>query len=93
MKNFLGEVQRDLRFALRSLNKDRRFTLLAVLALALGIGSVTVIFSAIYGVVIDTFPYPHFGRMVSFSIDPHRTSRWEQAGNALHPHESRRSRE
>lgn len=70
MKNFLEEIRRDLRFALRSLNKDRRFTLLAVLALALGIGSVTVIFSAIYGVVIDTFPYAHFDRMVSFSIDP-----------------------
>ncbi|PYX77862.1 MAG: hypothetical protein DMG70_33670 [Acidobacteria bacterium] len=33
----------DLRFAIHSLNRDRRFTLLAVLALALGIGSVTVI--------------------------------------------------
>lgn len=70
MENLLGEIGRDLRFALRSLNKDRKFTLMAVLALALGIGSVTVIFSAIYGVVIDTFPYPHFDRMVSFSIDP-----------------------
>jgi putative ABC transport system permease protein len=70
MKNFFGEIGRDLRFALRGLNKDRKFTLMAVLALALGIGSVTVIFSAIYGVVIDTFPYVHFDRMVSFSIDP-----------------------
>ncbi len=70
MKNLLGEIRRDLRFALRSLNKDRRFTLLAVLALALGIGSVTVIFSAVYGIVIDTFPYAHYDRMVSFSIDP-----------------------
>src|SRR6185437_8162539 len=57
MNNFFGEIGRDLRFALRGLNKDRKFTLMAVLALALGIGSVTVIFSAIYGVVIDTFPY------------------------------------
>lgn len=70
MKNLLGEFRRDLRFALRSLNKDRRFTLLAVLALALGVGSVTVIFSAVYGIVIDTFPYAHYDRMVSFSIDP-----------------------
>ncbi len=70
MKNLLVQIWRDLQFALRSLNKDRRFTLLAVLALALGIGSVTVIFSAVYGVVIDTFPYAHYDRMVSFSIDP-----------------------
>jgi|SRR5438105_9328926 len=59
----------DLRFAIHSLNRDRRFTLLAVLALALGIGSVTVIFSAVYGVLIDTFPYAHYDRMVSFSMD------------------------
>ena len=70
MEKLLGWLWQDLRFAVRSLNKDRRFTLLAVLALALGIGSVTVIFSAVYGVVLDTFPYAHYDRMVSFSIDP-----------------------
>ncbi|HUJ30691.1 MAG TPA: ABC transporter permease [Candidatus Acidoferrum sp.] len=70
MEKLLGWLSQDLRFAVRSLNKDRRFTLLAVLALALGIGSVTVIFSAVYGVVLDTFPYAHYDRMVSFSIDP-----------------------
>src|SRR5262249_23703680 len=59
----------DMRFAIYSLGRDRRFTLLAVLALALGIGSVTVIFSAVYGVLIDTFPYAHYERMVSFSFD------------------------
>ena len=69
MTTLPSSVWQDLRFAVRNLNKDRRFTLLAVLALSLGIGSVTVIFSAIYGVLIDTFPYAHFDRMVSFSID------------------------
>lgn len=69
MESLLGSIWQDLRFAIRSLNKDHRFTLLAVLALSLGIGSVTVIFSAVYGVLIDTFPYAHFDRMVSFSID------------------------
>jgi len=65
----LGWVWRDLRFAFHSLSRDKRFTFLAVLALALGIGSVTVIFSAVYGVLIDTFPYAHYDRMVSFSMD------------------------
>src|SRR5215469_12683368 len=66
---YMKRLLQDLRFAIRSLNRDRRFTLLAVLALALGIGSVTVIFSAVYGVLIDTFPYRHYDRMVSFSFD------------------------
>jgi putative ABC transport system permease protein len=70
MEKFLGWIWQDLRFAIRGLTKYRRFTLLAILALALGIGSATVIFSAVYGVVIDTFPYAHYDRMVSFSIDP-----------------------
>ncbi|HKV25741.1 MAG TPA: ABC transporter permease [Candidatus Acidoferrum sp.] len=70
MENLLGWIWQDLRFAIRSLTKNGRFAFLAVLALALGIGSATVLFSAVYGVVIDTFPYAHYDRMVSFSIDP-----------------------
>jgi predicted permease len=65
----MNGLLQDLRFAIHNLGRDRRFTLLAVLALALGIGSVTVIFSAVYGVLIDTFPYAHYDRMVSFSMD------------------------
>ena len=49
MARLVGSLWQDLRFAFRNLNKDRRFTVLAVLALSLGIGSVTVIFSAVYG--------------------------------------------
>lgn len=69
MARLVGSLSQDLRFAFRYLNRDRRFTILAVLALSLGIGSVTVIFSAVYGVLINTFPYAHFDRMVSFSIN------------------------
>jgi len=65
----MNGLLQDIRFAIHNLGRDRRFALLAVLALALGIGSVTVIFSAVYGVLIDTFPYAHYDRMVSFSMD------------------------
>jgi putative ABC transport system permease protein len=58
----------DLRFTIRNLEKERRFTLLAVLALALGIGSVTVIFSAFYGVILNTFPFPSADQVTSFTI-------------------------
>jgi putative ABC transport system permease protein len=65
---FLGWVWQDLRYAVRSLRKDRRFTLLAVLALTLGIGSATIIFSAIYGVLINTFPYQDARHLINFKI-------------------------
>lgn len=68
MSGMLGSLWQDLRFATRSLNKDRRFTLLAVLALALGIGSATVIFSAFYGVILNTFPFEHAGQVTSFAV-------------------------
>jgi putative ABC transport system permease protein len=59
---------RDLRFGLRNMNKDRRFALLAILALALGIGATTVIFSAIDSILIEPFPYPHADRLAVFAI-------------------------
>jgi len=58
----------DLRFGLRSLRKDQVFTLLAVFALALGIGSVTTIFSVIQNVLLDPFPYKDAGRIMSVQI-------------------------
>src|SRR5215469_10814442 len=44
----LDNLFRDFRYAVRNLRLDGRFSLLAMLALALGIGSATVIFSAVY---------------------------------------------
>ncbi|HWG57882.1 MAG TPA: ABC transporter permease [Candidatus Acidoferrales bacterium] len=68
MDAMLGWLWQDLRLAIRGLNRDRRFTLLAVLALALGIGAATVIFSAFYGVILNTFPFKHADQVTSFAI-------------------------
>jgi len=58
----------DIRFALRSLGKDCRVALTALLALALGIGSSTIIFSVFYNVLLDPFPYKDSNRLVTFAI-------------------------
>ena len=58
---------RDLRYALRILRENPGFTIIAVLALMLGIASTTVIFSVVDGVLLRPLPYPESERIVSVS--------------------------
>jgi putative ABC transport system permease protein len=54
----------NLRLALRSLARSRGFALIAVLTLAVGIGSTTAIFSALQALVIAPYSYPASDRLV-----------------------------
>jgi len=67
-ESHVEDFLRDLQYALRSLAKDRRFALIAIFALALGIGATTVMFSVIYNVVFDPFPYRDFQHSVVFEM-------------------------
>ena len=58
----------DLRYAARELRKRPGFTLTAVLSLALGIGASSAVFSVIYAVLIDPFPYPGSDRIVELRL-------------------------
>jgi putative ABC transport system permease protein len=68
MENHVEDFFRDLQYAFRSLAKDRRFALIAVFALALGIGATTVMFSVLYNVAFDPFPYKDFQHSVVFEM-------------------------
>ena len=54
----------NLRLSLRTLAASRGFALIAVLTLAVGIGSTTAIFSALQALVISPFSYPASDRLV-----------------------------
>jgi putative ABC transport system permease protein len=55
----------DLRYGTRSLLRAPRFTVPAILVLALGIGATSAIFSVVRGVLLDPLPYREPDRIVS----------------------------
>src|SRR5947209_15568166 len=56
-------MRSDLRYALRSLFKTPRFSLSAILVLALGIGATTAMFSVVYYVLLRPLAYPQADRI------------------------------
>ena len=64
----MRSIWQDLQFAMRVLGKRPGFTITAVLSLALGIGATSAVFSVIYAVLIDPFPYPGSDRMMEIRL-------------------------
>ena len=64
----MRNLVQDLRYAMRQFLKSPGFAISAVLSLMLGIGATTAIFSVVYGVLLDPYPYKDAKRMVHVEL-------------------------
>jgi putative ABC transport system permease protein len=69
------QLGQDLRFAVRMLRRSLGFSAVALVSLALGIGSTTAIFSVVYGVLIAPYPYANPGDIWAPEIQDARNPR------------------
>jgi putative ABC transport system permease protein len=60
----LDDFAQDARYAIRSFARNRAFTAVAVLTLALGIGANTAIFTVVRAVLLKSLPYTDADRLV-----------------------------
>lgn len=64
----MNSFWQDLRYAFRHVRKSPGFALTALVSLTLGIGATTAIFSVVYGILLDPYPYKDADRMVHVEL-------------------------
>jgi putative ABC transport system permease protein len=62
----MNTLLQDIRFGVRMLLKHKGFSAVAIIALGLGIGATTAIFSLVNGVLLRPLPFPEAERIVYF---------------------------
>src|SRR5580693_5991717 len=68
MGNTMQTLLQDVLFSLRQLRKNLGFTLTSVISLALGIGATTAVFSVVYAILMDPYPYDAPDRMIHMRL-------------------------
>jgi predicted permease len=61
---WLDVLMQDVRFTLRTLGRDRGFTLIAVIILGLGIGANITVFSVVNTILLRPLPFPNSQQLV-----------------------------
>jgi hypothetical protein len=81
MPEFLDRLAQDIRYGSRMLLAKLGFTAVAVLSIALGIGATTAIFSVVYAVLIDPYPYRAADRIGQIFLTGRTATspRWERS--------------
>ncbi len=65
----IENLAQDLRYAIRSLFRNPVFSVVALLTLAIGIGSTTSIFSVVHALLLKPLPYPDSDRLVRLVVN------------------------
>jgi putative ABC transport system permease protein len=68
MMRYMRTALQDLRYAFRQFLKSPGFAIGVVVSMMLGIGATTTLFSVVYGVLLDPFPYKDADRIVYFEM-------------------------
>jgi len=67
---YLDDLRQDFSFAIRTLGRQKGWTAVTILTLALGIGATTAVFSVVSSLMLNVLPYPHADRIVYVEQQP-----------------------
>jgi predicted permease len=65
---WIESILRDLKYALRTLRRARGFSIAAIVTIAIGIGATSLVFSILYGAVLNPYPYRDAGRILQLGF-------------------------
>ena len=76
----MEQILHDIRYGIRTLWHQPAFALTAILALALGIGANTAVFSVVYAILLKPLPFPHPEQLIyaydTFPAVPNASVGW-----------------
>lgn len=67
---YIADLRQDAAFAMRTLGRQKGWTAVTILTLALGIGATTAVFSVVSTLLLRAIPYPHADRIVYVDQQP-----------------------